>query len=99
VRIAPFCIPGSEELGESAIAAFGDDNCVALLQNHGPIAMGATLWHAFDAACAVEQAAKIHHIASHHGTPHLVPEEGRKVLRACDPLQQPDTGKVEIRAI
>lgn len=99
VRIAPFCIPGSEELGESAIAAFGNDNCVALLQNHGPIAMGATLWHAFDAACAVEQAAKIHHIASHHGTPHLVPEEGRKVLRACDPLQQPDTGKVEIRAI
>ena len=44
--------------GESAIAAFGPDNTVALLQNHGSVAMGATLWHAFDGVCAVEQAAQ-----------------------------------------
>ena len=99
VRIAPFCIPGSKELGESALAAFGDDNCVALLQNHGPIAMGATLWHAFDAACAVEQAAHALFITKAYGQLQLIPEEGRAALRRCDPLQKPDTGKVEIVAV
>lgn len=99
VRIAPFAVPGTRALGESAVAALGKDNNGALLQNHGPIAMGATLWHAFDAACAVEQAAKIYYIAGSFGTPTLVPESGRTALRACDPLKKPDTGTVKIRAI
>lgn len=99
VRIAPFQVPGTAQLGESAIRAFGQDNCVALLRNHGPIAMGASLWHAFDAACAVEQTAKIYSIAQSLGNPAPVPEAGRAVLRGCDPLQKPDTGTVTIQAI
>ena len=31
--------------------------------------------------------------------PQLIPEQGRAALRACDPLQRPDTGAVEITAV
>ncbi len=99
VRVMPFEVPGSEALARSAIRGFGDDNCVTLLQNHGPIAMGATMWHAFDAACAVEQAAHALFITKAFGQLQLIPEEGRRALRACDPLQKPDTGLVEITAV
>jgi len=95
----PFEIPGSDALGESAIRGFGEDNCVTLLQNHGPIAMGASIWHAFDAACAVEQAAHALFITRAYGSLQLIPEEGRAALRRCDPLQKPDTGVVEIQAV
>ena len=99
VRVMPFEVPGSDALGESAIRGFGEDNCVTLLQNHGPIAMGASMWHAFDAACAVEQAAHALFITKAYGQLQLIPEEGRAALRRCDPLQKPDTGKVEIVAV
>ena len=99
VRVMPFEIPGSDALAESALRGFGSDNCVTLLQNHGPIAMGASLWHAFDAACAVEQAAHALFISRVYGSLQLIPEQGRAALRACDPLQKPDTGAVEITAV
>ena len=101
VRVAPFTVPGSEALGESAIAAFGPDNTVALLQNHGSVAMGATLWHAFDGVCAVEQAAHALYLCQGpFGPASLIPQEGREALRACDPLQRADTGgPVEITAV
>lgn len=99
VRVMPFEVPGSDGLAESAVRGFGRDNCVTLLQNHGPIAMGATLWHAFDAACAVEQAAQVMSIARGYGPLTLIPEEGRRALRACDPLQRLDTGTPEITAV
>ena len=101
VRVAPFTVPGSEALGESAIAAFGPDNTVALLQNHGSVAMGATLWHAFDGVCAVEQAAHALYLCQGpFGPASLIPQEGREALRACDPLQRADTGDpVEITAV
>ena len=99
VRVMPFEIPGSDALAESALRGFGSDNCVTLLQNHGPIAMGASLWHAFDAACAVEQAAHALFISRAYGSLQLIPEQGRAALRACDPLQRPDTGAVEITAV
>ncbi len=93
VQIAPFEIPGSIELGESAIKYLGEDNNVVLLQNHGPLAIGATLWHAFDAACAVEQAALTFYITKMLANCIPVPPEGLKVLRSCDPLTQEDTGE------
>lgn len=88
VRVAPFAMPGSAELGESALAALGEDNCAALLESHGPITMGADLWHAFDAACAVERAAQILSLEAAFGPMKILPPEGRAALRACDPLQR-----------
>ena len=99
VRIAPFEIPGSIELAKSAIKGFGDDNCVTLLQNHGPIAMGATLWHAFDAACAAEQAAATFYITKMLGNVVPVPEAGRAILRADDPLTDPNSDDTFIKSV
>jgi len=99
VRVAPFEMPGSIELGESALKGFGDDNLVTLLQNHGPIACGATLWHAFDAACAVEQAASTFFITRMLGNVVPVPEAGRLQLRACDPLTDPDGDDTVVRSV
>ena len=45
----------------------------------------ATLWHAFDAACAVEQAALTFYITKMLANCIPVPPEGLKVLRSCDP--------------
>ena len=96
VRVVPFEIPGTEALAESAIRGFGTDNNVTILGNHGSIAYGATLWHAYDAVCAVEQAAQTLHLSMAFcggKEPSPIPEEGRRALRACDPLRKPDDGK------
>lgn len=104
VRVMPFEVPGSAALAESAIRGFGEDNQVTLLGNHGSIAKGATLWHAFDGVCAVEQAAQTLYLAAGflrgEGAPAPIPEEGRRALRMCDPLQRPETGEPpEIHAV
>jgi L-ribulose-5-phosphate 4-epimerase len=92
VRVAPFEVPGTVELGESALRHLGDDNDIVLLQNHGPLAVGATLWHAFDAACAIEQTAATFYITRVLGAVTPVPSEGRRALRDSDPLRAPDDG-------
>ena len=101
VRVAPCELPGSVELGESAIRYLGTDNNAVLLGNHGPLAIGGSLWHAYDCACAIEQAATIAFLSMQMGAMNPVPAEGRAKLRECDPLMQPDTGDlpVEIKAV
>jgi len=99
VRVAPFENPGSEGLALSAVKHLGQGNCAVLLQNHGSLAMGATLWHAFDCACAIEQAAHMKIVAQQLGGALEVPKHGRDYLRAIDPLAGPDTGKAEIKAV
>ncbi len=89
IHIAPFEIPGSLQLGVGALKYLESSNIV-LLQSHGPLAVGASLWHAFAAACAVEQAARILCITLSVGkTPTLIPPEGLTALRDYDPLVHP----------
>ena len=85
-RVTAFAVPGSPELAERAVEGFGADNAIALLKNHGTVAMGATLWHAFDGACAAELTAKIYLAALPLGGAAEVPEAGRRALRAMDPM-------------
>jgi len=47
VGYAAYALPGSEMLGESIAAAFGDGYDVVLLENHGVATSGATLLEAF----------------------------------------------------
>lgn len=91
VRSAPFQVPGTVELGEGALEYMGEGD-VVLLQNHGPLAVGATLWHAYDAACAVEQAAFSLFMTRMFGSVVPIPPFGLRALREGDPLAQPDTG-------
>lgn len=85
-RVTEFAVPGSPELAERAAAGFGADNNIALLQNHGTVTMGASLWHAYDAACAAELTANIYLAALPLGGAKEVPAEGRKKLRSFDPM-------------
>ena len=60
VQCAPFATAGTPEVGEGAVAATGQCNQVALLKNHGLVAMGKDLWQAMDAACAAELSCAMH---------------------------------------
>lgn len=60
VQCAPFATAGTPEVGEGAVAAMGQCNQVALLKNHGLVAMGKDLWQAMDAACAAELSCAMH---------------------------------------
>lgn len=96
VRVAPFALAGSEMLGYTAIEALGEGNNVALLQNHGQVALGATLWHAMDAACAAELAARMACIGRGMGPLLPVPEDARRALRQHDPM---GTGGHDVKAV
>jgi len=61
VPIAPYCQPGTEQLGQSALEKMGSGNAV-LLQNHGVLAVGPNLEMALAVAFVVEEAAMV---ASH----------------------------------
>lgn len=65
---APFATPGTDELG-SLVAAALSDASVALMRNHGVIAVAATLYKAFDLLESTETAAKISYVASTLATP------------------------------
>ena len=47
VGFAPYAVPGSEELGRSIAAKFVEGCDVVVLENHGVVAVGATLLEAF----------------------------------------------------
>jgi len=87
VKIVPFEIPGTLELGKTALKYLAEAD-VVILKHHGPLAIGATLWHAFDAACAVEQAAFALFITKMLGNFEMVPIEGLKALRGSNPFMQ-----------
>lgn len=88
VKSAPFEIPGTVALGESALQ-YLKQNDVVILSHHGPLAVGVNLWHAFDVACAVEQAAFFlfaAKILSGEALP--IPQKGLEALRATDPFKE-----------
>lgn len=74
VPVAPYSPPGTETLGEKALAALQDKRA-CLLQNHGVLAVGDTLEKAYKAAAIVEIAARIHILGSLIGEPRELPEK------------------------
>ncbi len=58
VGFAPYARPGSEELGQSIAAAFGQGFGCVLLENHGVVTAGADLPQAFERFEALEFCAK-----------------------------------------
>jgi len=63
VPIAPYCRPGTQQVGEAAMEAMGSGYAV-ILQNHGPFVVGPTLEMALAVAFIVEEAA----IVAFHAT-------------------------------
>lgn len=59
VPVAPFALPGSEDLANTVVDTLGDEHMVCTLQNHGLIAACPTLDRAFSAAECIEICAQI----------------------------------------
>ncbi|MDD3155686.1 MAG: class II aldolase/adducin family protein [Victivallaceae bacterium] len=47
VGYAPYAIPGSEELGRNIAQVFAKGHSTVLLENHGAVTIGSSLFHAF----------------------------------------------------
>lgn len=75
VPVTEYATPGSEELGELAADALGEDHDAVLLGNHGVLTVGATLDAAFETAEMVEYVARIHYQALNVGEPEILPED------------------------
>ncbi len=74
----PYASPGSPELGEAAVKAFGRQpgSRAVLLANHGVVAIGDTVEDAYLVAAQVEWVAEIVYVARTLGGEHvLTPEE------------------------
>jgi L-ribulose-5-phosphate 4-epimerase len=95
IKIAPFEIPGTSELGEGALK-YLEEADVVILKHHGPLAIGTNLWHAFDAACALEQAAFVLYATKALGNFDIVPSEGLRVLRNSNPFGQSAGGNSSV---
>lgn len=78
VQVAEFALPGTQELGESALEKLIDRKGT-LLANHGTITIGDTLTHAFESAVYLEDAAKIYHFSRQLGSVHVLSDE---IIRA-----------------
>lgn len=84
VGYASYAIPGSPELGDNIAASFaGGFNCV-LLENHGAVAAGQSLLHAFHRFEALDNCARLHIQASRLGTPRKLSSEDLKLSRSAD---------------
>jgi L-fuculose-phosphate aldolase len=71
VRVAPYATPGSEELGDRLVEALAGSSA-ALLQNHGAVAVGPSLEHAYRYARIVEWVAALWGRARQLGEPRLL---------------------------
>lgn len=73
VALAPYALPGSEELADGVAAAFrAGANCV-VLQNHGVVTCGKTVQQAFDRFVTIEHLAQSIIHATVLGTPKPLP--------------------------
>lgn len=81
VPVAPFELPGSEELGAAAVKALGKENLVCTLQNHGLIAACPTIDRAFTAAEYIEECAQLAYWSMMAGKMNPLPHAAVKELR------------------
>jgi ribulose-5-phosphate 4-epimerase/fuculose-1-phosphate aldolase len=80
VGVAAYALPGTAELGLSAVAALGDKQAV-LLANHGVVGCGTSLREALLACELVEKAAQIYQYATTLGGAHPLSNEDVAVMR------------------
>jgi len=78
IRCAPYAKSGTEEFAVTALDALGMEDVALLFQNHGVMAVGASLKEAYDVALGLEEAAMIYYLARQMGEPVILPEEERR---------------------
>ena len=72
VKVTEYHLPGSEELAQAAIGAFGDKGCACILANHGAVCGGKDMKAAFKACTVLEMTAEIYYKALAVGKPYLI---------------------------
>lgn len=93
VPLAPYATFGSAALAHNVVRGMGAYNAV-LLANHGLVAVGGALPHAFNVAEEIELVARIYYQCCNIGTPVLVPEaEMETVLEKFKSYGQQDCGQ------
>lgn len=80
IPLAKFELPGTIELGLSAVSAL-ENRHACLLENHGVLAVGTNLNQAYLRAVYVEDAATIYHFARQMGHPKLVSQAAVNILK------------------
>lgn len=83
VPVADYACPGTEAQGWAAIKAMKGPPYVmgTLLKNHGVLATGANLSHAYSIACRIEIAAKVFFLALQIGNPDILTDDQVKEIR------------------
>ena len=74
VRCAKYALPGTDELAENVIEALGD-GAACLMANHGAVAAGSDIDHAFRICTVLEMTAKIYYKALCIGDPQPIDDE------------------------
>ncbi len=84
VPVADYACPGTEAQGWAAIKAMKGPPSVTgtLLKNHGVLATGTTLSHAYSTACRIEMAAKVYHLALQIGNPDILTDKQIEEIRS-----------------
>jgi ribulose-5-phosphate 4-epimerase/fuculose-1-phosphate aldolase len=83
IPVAPYCIPGSDEIGDSAAKIFLERPELKglLMKNHGMVAIGASLDEAFSHTYDIETGAQVYYQAMQMGKPDLIPQEDVSFIR------------------
>lgn len=82
IPLADFGLPGTDEVGDNAVKAMTNPpRNVALLANHGVVAVGSNINQAYIRAVYVEDAATIYYYALQSGIPHNIPRDAEVTLR------------------
>lgn len=79
-KVAPFEIPGSEEIADSAVKAMGDNNIACLLEHHGLIAAGPTLNRAISIAEYIEENAQTAYYVYLAGNMKEIPHDAYQIM-------------------
>ena len=74
IPVARFGIPATDEVGIEAVKVLKDRNA-CLLQNHGVVVKGDTLYQACVRATLVEDVARIYFLAKQNGNVGIIPVE------------------------
>lgn len=77
VLVAEYAVPGTEEIGRSALSALRQQpgSKGVLLANHGLLTVGDSLMEAYSVASKIETQAKVYHLALQVGSPVCMTEE------------------------
>jgi L-fuculose-phosphate aldolase len=81
IRVAPYATYGTAELADRACQTMGGDNAV-LLQNHGVLAVGASVERAYAIAQKVEYLAEVYALALRLGEPVILSDAEIMIVRS-----------------